>query len=49
LVMLAEVYLKTKEREKARTVLELLLTRYPTSPFVVPAKNYLSRLAALPK
>jgi len=49
LVMLAEVYLKTKEREKARTVLELLLSRYPTSPFVVPAKNYLSRLAALPK
>lgn len=49
LVMLAEVYLKTKEREKARSVLELVLTRYPTSPFVVPAKHYLDRLAALPK
>jgi len=47
LVMLAEVYLKTKEREKARSVLELVLTRYPTSPFVVPAKRYLDRLAAL--
>ncbi|HYQ03883.1 MAG TPA: outer membrane protein assembly factor BamD [Polyangiaceae bacterium] len=49
LVMLAEVYLKTKEREKARVVLELVLSRFPTSPFVVPAKNYLDRLAALPK
>jgi len=49
LVMLAEVYLKTKERAKARTVLELVLTRYPTSPFVVPAKNFLARLAVLEK
>jgi outer membrane protein assembly factor BamD len=49
LVMLAEVYLKTKEREKARTVLELVLSRYPTSPFVVSAKHYLDRLAALAK
>ena len=49
LVMLAEVYLKTKERAKARTVLELVLTRYPTSPFVVPAKHFLERLAALEK
>lgn len=49
LVMLGEVYLKTKERAKARTVLELVLTRYPTSPFVVPAKHYLERLAALDK
>lgn len=49
LVMLAEVYLKTKERAKARTVLELVLTRYPTSPFAVPAKNFLARLAAQDK
>jgi len=49
LVMLAEVYLKTKERDKARAVLELVLTRYPTSPFVVSAKHYLERLAALAK
>jgi outer membrane protein assembly factor BamD len=49
LVLLAEVYLKTKERGKARTVLELVLTRYPTSPFVVPAKEFLVRLGALEK
>ncbi len=49
LVMLAEVYLKTKERKKAREVLELVVTRYPTSPFVVPAKHYLERLTALEK
>jgi outer membrane protein assembly factor BamD len=49
LVMLAEVYLKTKEPAKARTVLELVLTRYPTSPFVVPAKHFLARLAVLEK
>jgi len=44
LVLLAEVYLKTKERAKARSVLELVLTRYPASPFAVPAKNFLDRL-----
>jgi len=44
LVLLGEVYLKTKERKKAREVLELVLTRYPTSPFAVPAKNFLVRL-----
>jgi outer membrane protein assembly factor BamD len=49
LVLLAEVYLKTKERLKARTALELVLTRYPTSPFVVPAKHFLERLAVLEK
>jgi len=45
MVLLAEVYLKQKEREKARSVLLLVLTRYPTSPFVVPAKHFLDRLA----
>ena len=49
LVMLAEVYLKTKERDKARAVLELVLSRYPTSAFVVSAKHYLERLAATAK
>ncbi|MEI9950712.1 MAG: outer membrane protein assembly factor BamD [Pseudomonadota bacterium] len=49
LVLLAEVYLKTKERLKARAALELVLTRYPTSPFVVPAKRFLERLAKLEK
>ncbi len=49
LVLLAEVYLKTKERLKARTALELVLARYPSSPFAVPAKNFLARLALLEK
>jgi len=49
MVLLAEVYLKQKERQKARTVLESVLTRYPTSPFVVPAKRFLDRLAMLEK
>jgi len=49
LVLLGEVYLKTKERAKARTAFELVLTRYPTSPFAVPAKHFLDRLGALPK
>lgn len=45
MVLLGEVYLKQKERQKARAVLELVLTRYPTSPFVVPAKQFLKRIA----
>ena len=49
LLLLAEVYLKTKERGKARAVLELVLTRHPTSPFAVPAKRFLERLAVLEK
>jgi outer membrane protein assembly factor BamD len=49
LVLLGEVYLKTKERAKARTAFELVLARYPTSPFAVPAKHFLDRLGALPK
>ena len=49
MVLLAEVYLKQKERAKARTVLELLLSRYPTSPFVVPAKRFLDRLSGIEK
>ena len=49
MVLLGEVYLKQKERLKARTVLELVLTRYPTSPFTVPAKKFLTRLAETEK
>jgi len=45
MVLLGEVYMKQKDRKKARAVLELVLTRYPTSPFVVPAKRFLGRLA----
>lgn len=49
LVLLAEVYLKTKDRIKAKGALELVLSRYPTSPFAVPAKRFLERLAVLAK
>jgi outer membrane protein assembly factor BamD len=49
MVLLGEVYLKQKERLKARTVLELVLSRYPTSPFIVPAKRFLVRIAATEK
>ena len=49
LVLLAEVYLKTEERLKAKGALELVLSRYPTSPFAVPAKHFLERLAVLEK
>jgi len=49
MVLLGEVYLKQKERLKARTVLELVLVRYPTSPFSVPAKHFLERIAATEK
>ena len=49
MVLLAEVYLKMKDRPKAREVLELVLTRYPTSAFAVPAKNFLERLNTLEK
>jgi outer membrane protein assembly factor BamD len=49
MVLLGEVYLKQKERLKARVVLELVLSRYPTSPFTVPAKHFLERIAATEK
>ena len=49
MVLLGEVYLKQKERLKARTVLQLVLSRYPTSPFTVPAKHFLDRIAATEK
>jgi outer membrane protein assembly factor BamD len=49
MVLLAEVYMKQKERQKARVVLELMLTRYPTSPFTVPAHKFLDELALLEK
>jgi outer membrane protein assembly factor BamD len=49
MVLLAEVYLKQKEPQKAQSTLKLVLSRYPTSPFVVPAKRFLERLAASEK
>ncbi|MEO8905114.1 MAG: outer membrane protein assembly factor BamD [Polyangiaceae bacterium] len=49
MVLLGEVYMKMKERQKARVVLELVLSRYPASPFSVPAKRFLGELAVLEK
>ncbi len=49
MVLLAEVYMKQKERQKARAVLEVMLRRYPTSPFSVPAYKFLSELSRLEK
>jgi outer membrane protein assembly factor BamD len=49
MVLLAEVYMKQKERQKARSVLEVMLTRYPTSPFTAPAHKFLLELAVLEK
>jgi outer membrane protein assembly factor BamD len=49
MVLLAEVYMQQHERQKARGLLELMLTRYPTSPFIVPAHKFLEELAVLEK
>jgi outer membrane protein assembly factor BamD len=49
MVLLAEIYMKQKEREKAREVLKNVLTEYPDSPFIVPAKKFLDELALLEK
>ncbi len=49
MVLLAEVYMKQKERQKAREVLEGVLTQYPHSPFTVPARHFLGELAELEK
>ena len=49
MVLLGEVYMKQHERQKARVVLQLLLSRYPSSPFVVPAHHFLDELALLEK
>ncbi|MEP7050391.1 MAG: outer membrane protein assembly factor BamD [Pseudomonadota bacterium] len=49
MVLLGEVYMKMKQRQKARAVFELELSRYPASPFSVPAKRFLGELAAQEK
>ncbi len=49
MVLLAEVYMKQKERGKAREVLNDVLSAYPESPFVVPARKFLEELAELEK
>jgi outer membrane protein assembly factor BamD len=49
LLLLAEVYLKQKDRIKARVVLQDVLRNYPSSPFIVPAKRFLDEIAELEK
>lgn len=44
LVLLGETYLKLKKRDEARATFTAVLTRYPDSAFIVPAKNFLSLL-----
>jgi hypothetical protein len=44
MVLLAETYMQQKEREKARVVLERVLSDYPASPFVEAAKRFLAVL-----
>jgi outer membrane protein assembly factor BamD len=44
LVLLAEVYMKQKERGKAREVLQHVLRAYPGSEFSIPAQHFLDQL-----
>lgn len=48
LVLLGETYMKSKEREKARVVLERVLKQYPASPFIEPARRFLAVLGPAP-
>jgi outer membrane protein assembly factor BamD len=49
LVLLAEIRLKMKEPEAARELLQQVLTSYPDSAFIVPARQFLSRLGPKPE
>lgn len=42
MVLLGETYLKMKKVSEAKQVFSQVLAEYPSSPFVVPAKNFLS-------
>lgn len=44
LVLLGEIYLKMKKRKQARATFQRVLTLYPGSPFVVPAKSFLAEM-----
>jgi outer membrane protein assembly factor BamD len=44
LVLLGEVRMKEKERRKAREAFEKVISDYPTSPFVEPARRFLALL-----
>lgn len=43
-VLLGEIYLQERQRDRARALFELVLSDYPHSPFVVPAQNFLALL-----
>ena len=45
LVLLGETYLKMKKRHEARETFELLLSAFPASPFVVPARSFLDEIS----
>jgi outer membrane protein assembly factor BamD len=49
LVLLGEVRMKEKERAKARQAFEKVISDYPSSPFVLPARNFLALLANDPR
>lgn len=49
MVLLAEVYMKQKERAKAHEVLDAVLVKYPESAFSVPARKFLVELGELEK
>jgi outer membrane protein assembly factor BamD len=44
LVLLGETYMKMKERGKARRIFAHVLSNYPDSPFIVPAKRFMDLL-----
>jgi outer membrane protein assembly factor BamD len=44
LVLLGETYLRMKEQDKARAVLERVLSEHPASPFTLPARRFLAML-----
>lgn len=44
LLLLAEIRLKQKQTEEARSLLERLIREHADSPFSVPARKYLARL-----
>jgi outer membrane protein assembly factor BamD len=48
LVLLGEIYMKQKEREKARSAFRRVLAEYPESAFTRPAKNLLALLGPEP-
>jgi len=48
LVLLGETYLKMKELDRARATFQLVLDKYATSAFSVPARNFLDWLSTQP-